>query len=203
MRLRIVREYLSLGDRVSAALVAGEGGDLSRPELLVLSGLLAAGELLIGIPDQEIQARDYFRRAFFDQDPNSATFARRMASEVSVPTPDWRLVVQLTAKEEAWVQDNPDLLSLRATALLNVGREQESRTVLRECFSVFQRQVAKGTPKLMISRYPLQLRTYFGDDRVEEVKRFAEEANGGCTLLAAFEWLGQGEAEQRRPRRSS
>ena len=89
-------------------------------------------------------------------------------------------MVQLTAKEEAWVQDNPDLLSLRATALLNVGREQESRTVLRECFSAFQRQVAKGSPKLMISRYPLQLRAYFGDDRVEEVKRFAEEANGGA-----------------------
>ena len=178
LRLRIVREYLSLGDRVSAASVAGEGGRSLPTGTLSAQWFARAGELLIGIPDQEIQARDYFRRAF-DQDPNSATFARRMASEVSVPTPDWRLVVQLTAKEKAWVQDNPDLLSLRATALLNVGREQESRTVLRECFSAFQRQVAKGTPKLMISRYPLQLRAYFGDDRVEEVKRFAEEANGG------------------------
>ena len=32
----------------------------------------------------------------------------------------------------------------------------------------------------MISRYPIQLSAYFGDDRVEEVKRFAEEANGGA-----------------------
>ncbi|MEC8114347.1 MAG: tetratricopeptide repeat protein, partial [Planctomycetota bacterium] len=179
LRLRIVREYVSLGDRVSAALVAGEGGRSLPTGTLSAQWFARAGELLIGIPDQELQARDYFRKAF-DQDPNSMTFARRMASEVSVPTPDWRLVVQLTAKEEAWVQDNPDLLSVRATALLNVGREQESRTVLRECFSAFQRQVAKGTPKLMISRYPLQLQAYFGDDRVEEVKRFAEEANGGA-----------------------
>ena len=178
LRLRIVREYLTLGDRVSAASVAGEGGQ-SLPTGTLSAVVCSRGELLIGIPDQEIQARDYFRRAF-DQDPSSTTFARRMAAEVAVPNPDWRLVVQLTAKEEAWVQDNPDLLSLRATALLNVGREQESRTVLRECFSAFQRQVAKGTPKLMISRYPLQLRAYFGDDRVEEVKRFAEEANGGA-----------------------
>ena len=179
LRLRIVREYLTLGDRVSAASVAGEGGQSLPTGTLSAQWFARAGELLIGVPDQEIQARDYFRRAF-DQDPNSASFARRMASEVSVPTPDWRLVVQLTAKEEAWVQDNPDLLSLRATALLNVGREQESRTVLGECFSAFQRRVAKGAPKLMISRYPLQLIAYFGDDRVEEVKRFAEEANGGA-----------------------
>ena len=178
LRLRIVREYISLGDRVSAALVAGEGGRSLPSGTLSAQWFARAGELLIGIPDQEIQARDYFRRAF-DQDPNSMTFARRMASEAAVTTPDWRLVVQLTAKEEAWVQDNPDLLSLRATALLNVGREQESRTVLRECFSAFLRQVAKGTPKLIISRFPLQLGTYFGDDRVEEVKRFAEEVNGG------------------------
>ena len=178
LRLRIVREYISLGDRVSAALVAGEGGRSLPSGTLSAQWFARAGELLIGIPDQEIQARDYFRRAF-DQDPNSMTFARRMASEVAVTTPDWRLVVQLTAKEEAWVQDNPDLLSLRATALLNVGREQESRTVLRECFSAFLRQVAKGTPKLVISRFPLQLGAYFGDDRVEEVKRFAEEVNGG------------------------
>ena len=179
LRLRIVREYLTLGDRVSAASIAGEGGQSLPTGTLSAQWFARAGELLIGVPDQEIQARDYFRRAF-DQDPSSTTFARRMAAEVAVPNPDWRLVVQLTAKEEAWVQDNPDLLSLRATALLNVGREQESRTVLRECFSAFQRQVAKGTPKLIISRYPLQLRTYFGDDRVEEVKRFAEEANGGA-----------------------
>ena len=179
LRLRIVREYLTLGDRVSAASVAGEGGRSLPTGTLSAQWFARAGELLIGVPDQEIQARDYFRRAF-DQDRSSTTFARRMAAEVAVPNPDWRLVVQLTAKEEAWVQDNPDLLSLRATALLNVGREQESRTVLRECFSAFQRQVAKGAPKLMISRYPLQLRAYFGDDRVEEVRRFAEEANGGA-----------------------
>ena len=178
LRLRIVREYLTLGDRVSAASVAGEGGQSLPTGTLSRSGLLAARELLIGVPDQEIQARDYFRRAF-DQDPSSTTFARRMAAEVAVPNPDWRLVVQLTAKEEAWVQDN-QIYSHCLTALLNVGREQESRTVLRECFSAFQRQVAKKMPKLMISRYPLQLRTYFGDDRVEEVKRFAEEANGGA-----------------------
>ena len=179
LRLRIVREYLNLGDRVSAALVAGEGGRSLPTGKLSAQWFARAGELLIGITDQEIQAREYFRKAF-DQDPSRATFARRMASEVSVPNPNWRLVVQLTAKEDAWVEDNPDLLSLRATALLNVGREQESRTVLRECFSAFQRQVAKGTPKMMISRYPLQLSEYFGADRVEEVKRFAEEANGGA-----------------------
>ena len=178
LRLRVVREYLNLGDRVSAASVAGEGGRSLPTGKLSAQWFARAGELLIGIPDQEVQAREYFRKAF-DQDTNSKTFARRMASEVSVPNPDWRLVVQLTAKEDAWVQDNPDLLSVRATALLNIGREQESRTVLRECFSAFQRQVAKGMSKLMISRYPLQLSAYFGDGRVEEVKQFAEEANGG------------------------
>ena len=54
-----------------------------------------------------------------------------------------------------------------------------SRTVLRGYFSTFQRQVAKGALTDDLS-LPLQLRTYFGDDRVEEVKRFAEEANGGA-----------------------
>ena len=179
LRLRIVREYLTLGDRVSAASIAGEGGTSLPAGKLSAQWFARAGELLLGIPGQEIQARDYFRKAF-DQDTNSATFARRMASEMSVPKPDWRLVVMLTAKEEVWVESNPDLLSVRATALLNIGREQESRTVLRECFSAFQRQVANGTPKLIISRYPLQLSAYFGDDRVDDVQRFAEEANGGA-----------------------
>ena len=178
LRLRIVREYLTLGDRVTAASVAGDGGRSLPSGKLSAQWYARAGELLIGIPGQETKAREFFRQAF-DQDTNSASFARRMASEVAVPNPDWRLVVQLTAKEEDWVQDNPDLLSLRATALLNLGREQESRTVLRECFSAFQRQVANGAPKLMMSRYPLQLSEYFGNDRVDDVRRFAEEANGG------------------------
>ena len=185
LRLRIVREYLTLGDRVTAASVAGDGGRSLPSGKLSAQWYARAGELLIGIPGQETKAREFFRQAF-DQDTNSASFARRMASEVAVPNPDWRLVVQLTAKEEDWVQDNPDLLSLRATALLNLGREQESRTVLRECFSAFQRQIANGAPKLMMSRYPLQLSEYFGNDRVDDVRRFAEEANGGVlswTLL--------------------
>ena len=179
LRLRIVREYLNIGDRVSAASVAGDGGRSLPVGKLSAQWYARAGELLIGIADQEIEARDYFRKAF-EQDTNSATFARRMASEVSVPNPDWRLVVRLTAQEEEWVQDNPDLMSLRATALLNIGREQESRTVLRECFSAFQRQVANGAPKLMMSRYPLQLSSYFGEGRVDEVRSFAEAANGGA-----------------------
>ena len=143
LRLRIVREYLTLGDRVSAASVAGEGGRSLPAGTLSAQWFARAGELLFGVPDQEIQARDYFRRAF-DQDPSSTTFARRMAAEVSVPNPDWRLVVQLTAKEEAWVQDNPDLLSLRATSLLNVGREQESRTVLRGVFFCLPKTGCQG-----------------------------------------------------------
>ena len=178
LRLRIVREFLNIGDRVSAASVAGDGGRSLPVGKLSAQWYARAGELLIGIPDQEIEARDYFRKAF-EQDTNSATFARRMAAEVSVPNPDWRLVVRLTAQEETWVQDNPDLMSLRASALLNIGREQESRTVLRECFSAFQRQVANGAPKLMISRYPLQLSSYFGEGRVDDVRSFAEAANGG------------------------
>ena len=43
LRLRIVREYLTLGDRVSAASVAGEGDNHSLREPLVRSGLLALG----------------------------------------------------------------------------------------------------------------------------------------------------------------
>ena len=81
LRLRIVREYLTLGDRVSAASVAGEGGQSLPTGTLSAQWFARAGELLIGVPDQEIQARDYFRRAF-DQDPSSTTFARRMAAEV-------------------------------------------------------------------------------------------------------------------------
>lgn len=178
LRFRIFREYLILGDRVTAASVAGDGGRSLPSGKLSAQWYDRAGEILIGIPGQEIKARDFFRRAF-DQDANSASFVRRMASEVAVPSPDWRLVVQLTAKEEDWVQDDPNLLSIRANALLNLGREQESRTVLRDCFSAFQRQVSNGAPKLVMSRYPLQLSKYFGNDRVDDVRRFAEEANGG------------------------
>ena len=178
LRLRILREYLTLGDRVSAAAIAGDGGRALPPGKISAQWYARAGELLMGIQGEEITARDYFRTAF-DQDPRDVTFARRMAAEVSVPNPDWRLVVQQTAKEKAWVQDNPDLLSLRATALLNIGREQESRSVLRECFSAYQRQIANGAPQLILSRFPVQLIAYFGDDRLDDVKRFAEEANGG------------------------
>ena len=46
-----------------------------------------------------------------------------MAAEASVPNPDWRLVVRLTARGD-WVENNPDLLSLRATALSKIGRDK-------------------------------------------------------------------------------
>ncbi|MEC8854884.1 MAG: hypothetical protein VXX15_04695, partial [Planctomycetota bacterium] len=178
LRLSIIREYLSLGDRVTAASVAAEGGRALPTGKLSAEWFSRAGELLLGIFGQELEARAYFRQAF-DQYPTNTTFARQIAAEASVPNPDWRLVVRLTAKEEVWVEKNPDLLSLRATALSKIGREQESRTVLRACFSAFQRQVADGSPKLILSRYPLQLVAYFGDDQIADVIEFAKEVNGG------------------------
>lgn len=181
LRSRIIRQYLQLGDRVAAASVASSGADAYPSGKRSADWLSQAGELLTGVTGQIVQAREYLRNAF-DQDPNEARFARRMASEVAVPSPDWQLIIRFTAKEKAWVQDNPDLLSMRAKALLENGREQESRKVLRECYVAFERQVSNGAPKMGMARFPLQLSTYFGSGRSAEIARFAREVSGADSL---------------------
>ena len=108
----------------------------------------------------------------FDQDPSS-DIRSRMAAEVAVPNPDWRLVVQLTPKRK-WVQTTQICSHCAAECWPSKNPERCCVSASPPSKDRLPRALADDLS------LPASARTYFGDDRVEEVKRFAEEANGGA-----------------------